>query len=215
MNVMRKLSKLLMKPEKFFHKVDHEEYMPALFLFAGINAMLLVLAAIVTLIALPIMGVTGDEILGMSLIGLLILVLGIGFSFITPWITAAFLHIGAWLMDGTGEYLGTFKSATYAYIIRLFYAVPLAIFYICWVVGLQENLALGPVAMGLFAITSFAALIHSVYVLTMGFKVLHKLSTGKAFVAAFIIPAAIAFVFYIVLYFTIIATILGAVTLAA
>lgn len=136
-------------------------------------------------------------------------IFGFAFIFVIPFISAGIIHLGVLITGGRG-YLGTFKVVTYASVIGVFYGFVLSVVELVvylasgfsyYAESIRGNLSVGFWLMFLSIMTVFLVeMIHITVLSVIGLREIQKLSTGKAVVAAVVVPLCIFIVFIMIMF---------------
>lgn len=112
--------------------------------------------------------------------------------FISPFINSAITHLGVLIVGGRG-YKKTFLATGNALAISAAYILVYSILGLFMLE--QEHTLIAT----LIIIVMLAGFIHALVTEIIGLKVLHNLSTGKAVIAAIIVPLAVVFLIGLIL----------------
>ncbi|MFQ5620344.1 MAG: YIP1 family protein [Candidatus Nanoarchaeia archaeon] len=198
MEVFKKISMILTKPKLFFKQVKKEQYLdPYIFVVACYAAVMFVISLIMGFFPDPefqSLGVMGAA-MGAA-VSFMVTMIGI---LVQPWVAAGISHLGVFYFKGHGAFVDTFRVLTYGFIVSLLYMIPIQLFDIVVRSGATPA---SPLAWGntiIIVIIAVIGVIHALWVEVEGFKLYHKLSTGKSIVCVFVIPMIFAILVFLAL----------------
>ncbi len=185
------LKQLYLKPTEFFKQRTNEKDYLDIFL-----KYIIFIAIIKGL--LFIIGIYGDILEGayVVLFSLILAILSIVLSFLVPFITSGIIHIGVVLFGGKGEFIDTFKTATYSLILVGVYSFAASVLFeiislLIPIPVFSEDLSAMTPHLIVSGIVLFIGLVHMIWTLVIGLNITQSMTKTKSLFAILIIPAVI------------------------
>lgn len=173
MSFFKRISNLLMNPKKYFLSVRKEGFNEP-FVYYLIFLFMISLGS--TAYQLKVFNLSWTWYPIAYVVGLLISL--IGFFMLT-----GMIHMFLRLMDGKGRYEDTLKGVVYAATPQYLWGIVVGLGYLVYFDEPSVIMALGIVSV-LFAL-------YTIVLEVIGMKILHKLSTMRAFLGCFLLPALV------------------------
>jgi len=190
-NYVEMVKQLYLKPTEFFkQRADETDYLDIFLKY-------IIFIAIIKGL-LFIIGIYGDALEGAYLVifSLILAILSIILSFLVPFITSGIVHIGVVLFGGKGEFIDTFRSATYSLMIGAIYSflaslgfeilsliIPIPIF--------TNEISIMTPHLIVGGIVLFAGLIHTIWTMVIGLNTTTGLTKTRSLLAILLIPAIV------------------------
>lgn len=195
-----KLNRLFFHTRNFINSIENEkDVKPILYFYVKIALFSIIISLIFSMIALS-SNFTGQ---GLAVI-IFSALLGFGFAFATPFISAGIIHLGVLIFRGKQGFFNTFKPIAYGMVINSVYMIVLGV--ISGIIGIvspqppvtnYSEIFANKTLLFSFLVTSLfsiVALIHVLYENILGIAKYQKMTKGKAFLSMLIIGLIILIV---------------------
>ena len=193
-----KIAELFFHPVTFFKSLGDEGFTPSLITFLIIYTIQQVLAILVNLPQLLESPLGNLVWLSTSLAFLLFILIGL----VIPFIAAAIIHVGVFVMNGQNGYLATYRVVTYSLVIGTIYSIVSTLGSALLYYSFPESTVISGTTLPILifsGLIGLVSLIHALYAELHGMVMHQELTLGKASVAVILIPLALfLFILFIV-----------------
>jgi len=185
------LKQVFFEPTKFFKNMKKEQSYYEIWLYFFVLAALSAVAEIV--LSIPIYIINPLFII-LALLPLFALIL----IAITPFSTAAINHIGVIIFGGKKGFINTYRPTTFALSIGFVYGIIINTL-LKYVVVFNENIVVISSLTFIVFVISIVALIHFLYVGSVGISIFQEISKLKSFLSIIAFPIIIILVMFFIL----------------